>query len=44
MNNSEYSSIVKTLKIIRVFSYSVDLSKCFEVEEEANLSDETGTN
>jgi hypothetical protein len=34
MNNTESSSIVKTLEIIRVFSVCVDLTKwCANVEE-----------
>lgn len=40
MNNTESSSIVKTLEIIRVFSITIDLSKCCEELEETSRHDE----
>jgi len=39
MNNTESSSIVKTLEIIRVFSITIDLSKCCEGLEETPRED-----
>ncbi len=41
MNNTEYSSIVKTLDIIRVFSFSIDLAKCCEAIDEIPSQDES---
>lgn len=34
MNDTEYNSIVKTLEIIRTFSFSIDKTKCLEILEE----------
>lgn len=39
MNNTESSSIVKTLEIIRVFSVCVDLSKWCEAVEKSPRQD-----
>ncbi len=43
MNNTEYSSIVKTLEIIRVFSFSIDMAKCCEAAEEIPSTDESAS-
>ncbi len=41
MNNTDYSSIVKTLEIIRVFSFSTNMAKCCEATEEVPSEDES---
>jgi len=41
MNNTEYSSIVKTLEIIRVFSFSIDMAKCCEAAEDVQSKEES---
>ncbi|CAN5695253.1 hypothetical protein BH10CYA1_BH10CYA1_04730 [soil metagenome] len=41
MNNTEYSSIIKTLEIIRAFSFGIDMAKCCEAAEEVPSEDES---
>lgn len=39
MNTKDYNSIVKTLEIIRMFSFSIDKTNCCEATEQAPHQD-----